>query len=146
MLFSAADVESIKEKLLVLKTMLPQCELVINSKPYYTKATAIFICALQQLPFTYRLKIKKESLIAAWSSWLSQAGEDYIVAEVQGSFPFDAIEWVEIKPIEKTDNEKFSSAKTFDSSETIIKLLEVLDFPYMIYEGIFSVYILNKEI
>jgi hypothetical protein len=34
-LFSAADVEAIKEKLMQLKDMHPGCEFVIDGKPYY---------------------------------------------------------------------------------------------------------------
>lgn len=35
LLFSADDVEGIKEKMLLLRAMLPGCEFVVNSKPYY---------------------------------------------------------------------------------------------------------------
>ena len=69
-MFSADDVAAIKEKLLQLKTMLPHCEIVINSKPYYFDAIDLFIHALKTKPFKYRLKIKNQSITDTWSNSL----------------------------------------------------------------------------
>lgn len=144
LLFSAEDVQSIKEKLLQLKTILPQCEMVINSKPHFINATPVLIHALRELPFKYRLKLKNESLIADWSYRLNNEDEGFIEVEAQGSFPFDTIEWVEIKPIEKVGENKVATEVGY--SDKIINLLKVLEFPYMIDGSIFSVYLLNKDI
>ena len=70
LMFSADDVAAIKEKLLQLKTMLPHCEIVINSKPYYFDAIDLFIHALKTKPFKYRLKIKNQSITDTWSNSL----------------------------------------------------------------------------
>ncbi|MEO6868488.1 MAG: hypothetical protein ABI168_02515 [Ginsengibacter sp.] len=59
LMFSVDETLSIKEKLLLLKTMLLQCELVINSNTYYFDTIELFIHALKTKPFKYRLKVKK---------------------------------------------------------------------------------------
>ena len=46
--FSADDVESITEKLLQLKIMLPHCDLVIDSIPYYFNAIGLFLSAVKK--------------------------------------------------------------------------------------------------
>ena len=144
LMFSADDTAAIKEKLLQLKTMLPGCEIVINSKDYHCDAIDLFIYALQTKPCRYRLKIKNESLTAGWSHWLRQPGARSIEAEAQGVYSPDEIEWVEIDPIEKTTGESLAGEK--DHSAGIIKLLDSLEFPYMMNDGIISTYIVSKEV
>ena len=144
-MFSADETATIKEKLLQLKTMLPQCELVINSKTYYFDSIELFIHALKTKPFKYRLKIKNQLITDNWSSWLGQT-DDYIEAETQGSHPVEDIEWIEINPIEKLIEGESIDTKENDHTEVAIKLLENLTFPYMVSEGIISAYVLKKEI
>ena len=43
LMFSANDIESIKDKLLQLKKQLPACEFVINSKPYHFDTNGHFL-------------------------------------------------------------------------------------------------------
>lgn len=145
LMFSADDIVPIKEKLLELKTMLPECELVINSKPYYFDTIDLFIHAFKTKPFKYRLKIKNQSISDNWSSWLGQPVDNYIEAEIQGTYSVDDIEWVEINPIEKIEAEKIKT-KEYDHSAAITKLLEDLTFPFMITGGIISAYVLRKQI
>jgi hypothetical protein len=145
-MFSAEDVVPIKEKLLQLKTMLPQCDLVINSKPYYFNAIDLFIYAVNRTPCAYKLKVKNQLLNATWSSWLGQSGDSYIETASQGPCPIEDIEWVEIDPVEKIADGKLIDVKAFDHSEEIIKLLEYLAFPYLINDGIISMYLIKREI
>ena len=140
-LFSADDVEAIKEKMLQLKTMLPGCDFVINSKPYYFNAIDRFMYAIRKQPYTYRLKIKNEPLDAPWSNWLGHPSDNYIEAEMQGPYSINDIEWVEIDPVEKRKEGKLIPGKEFDHSAEVIKLLEELSFPFMVTGGIISVYI-----
>lgn len=146
LMFSAGDVEAIKEKLLQLKAMLPQCELVIDAKPYYVNAVELFIQSIQKQPYSYRLKIKGQPLDAAWSHWLIKPGDNYIEAEAQGPYAVDDIEWVEINAIEKKSAGKLVAGKETDHTAAIIKLLDYLGFPYMITGGLISAYLVNKEI
>lgn len=143
-LFSAEDVEAIKEKMLQLKTMLPGCDFVINSKPYYFDAIDRFMHAVKKQPYTYRLKIKNEPLDAPWSNWLGHPSDNYIEAERQGPYSISDTEWIDINPIENRKEGKIVSAKEFDHSAEIIKLLEELSFPFMVTDGIISVYIFKK--
>ena len=145
LMFSADDTVSIKEKLLQLKTMLPGCELVIDSKRYYFDAIDLFIYALKTKPFRYRLKIKNTPITDNWSSWLGQPGDNTIEAEVQGIYALDEIEWVEIDPIERIEGEPIAS-KENDHSAEIVKLLEEVEFPFMVSDGVISAYIFSKEI
>jgi len=146
LLFSAHDVAGIKEKLVQLKTMLPQCEININSKPYSINAIDLFIYAIKKQTVTYRLKIKNESIVQGWSHWLIQPSESYIEAAAQGPYSIDDIEWLEINPIEKKVQGTLIPAKEIDHTEEIIKLLEWLWFPYVIRDGIISVYLLQREL
>ncbi len=145
LMFSADDVAAIKEKLLQLKTMLPHCEIVINSKPYYFDAIDLFIHALKTKPFKYRLKIKNQSITDTWSNSLGQTDDNSIEAGNQGMYSLDDIEWVDINPIVRTEEEPMK-VKEQDHSPDIIKLLENLTFPYMITDGIISAYVLRLEI
>lgn len=146
LIFSADDILCIKEKLLQLKTMLPGCELVINSKPYYVDSIDLFINTLKTKPFKYRLKINNMPLTANWSSWLGQPCDDYIEAEVQGSYPLSEIEWIEINPIESGMEGAPIATNENDHFAGIIKLLEELEFPFMVSDCVMSVYIFKKEI
>lgn len=146
LMFSATDVDGIKEKLLQLKTMLPQCEITINSKPYGCNTINLFIYGVKGKPFTYRLKIKNEPLVQDWSSWLIQPVDSYIEAAAQGPYAVDTIEWLEINPIEIRVEGKLIPVKEVDHTAEILKLLDWLWFPYMITDRIISVYLLEKEI
>jgi hypothetical protein len=141
-LFSADDADAIKEKMLQLKTILPGCDFVINSKPYYFDTRDRFIYALKKQPYTYRLKIKNESLDAPWSNWLGRPGDNYIEAEKQGPYSLHDIEWIEINPVEKRKEGKLIPEKELDHSAAIIKLLGDLSFPFMVTDRIISVYVL----
>ncbi len=146
LMFSADDIEVIKEKLLQLKTMLPLCDLVINSKPYYFNTIHLFNYALIRKPFTYRLKIKNEPLVDDWSSWLCLPSGSYIEAEAQGPYSIKAIEWIDINSVENRREGKLVEEIKLDPTEEIIKLLNYLSFPFITTDGIISVYILEGEI
>ena len=141
-LFSADDAGVIKEKMLQLKTILPGCDFVIDSKPYYFDTRDRFIYALKKQPYTYRLKIKNELLDAPWSNWLGRPGDNYIEAERQGPYSLHDIEWIEINPVEKRKEGKLIPEKEVDHSAAIIKLLGDLSFPFMVTDRIISVYVL----
>ena len=145
-LFSADDVEAIKEKMLQLKTMHPICEFVIDGKPYYFNSIDLFIYAVKKQPYTYRFKIKNQTLDGRWSNWLGRPSDTYIEAEAQGTYSKDHIEWIEINPVEKRVVGKFIPEKEFDHSEEIIKLLEALAFPFMLTDGIISFYLVKREL
>lgn len=146
LMFSADDVAAIKEKLLELKTMLPHCEIIINSKPYYFDTIDLFIHALKTQTFKYRLKIKNQLITDNWSSWLGQNGDGFIEAENQGTCSVDDIEWVEINPIEKRIEGEPMKIKEYNHSAAITETLENLTFPFMINDGIISAYVLRKQI
>lgn len=146
LMFSANDVVAIKDKLLQLKIMLPQCELVINSKPYLFNAVDLFIKAIQGKPFSYRLKIKNEPLQVEWSNWLAMPSVSYIEAATQGPYRIGDIEWIDINATEEKIVGQLIAAKYVDHSSAIIKLLESFTFPYMVVDGIISVYLVQKEI
>ena len=141
LLFSADDPTNIKEKLINLKIMLLQCEIIINSKRYYFNAIELFIYFLKNKPYLYQLKIKNENISTEWSNWLIQPNEDSIEAEFQGAYAINSIEWIEIKPL--TFNVITEESDYF--AELII-LLKYLEFPFMINNGIMSLYILENEI
>ena len=146
LMFSADDTIPIKEKLVELKTMLPHCEIVINSKPYFFDTLTLFIHALKTQPFKYRLKIKNQSITENWSNRLAQPADSYIEAENQGRYALDDIEWIEINPIEKRLEGEPGKTKVYDHSAFIIQLLDNLTFPFMVTGGIISAYVLKKEI
>ena len=145
-MFSATDVEAIKEKMLQLKAMHPGCEFGIDGKPYYFDYVERFIYAVKAQPYTYKLKIKNESAVATWSNWLGQPSDHYIEAEMQGPYSLDDIEWVEINPIESRKEGRLIPGKEVDHSAEIIKLLEELSFPFMITGQMISFYLLLKEL
>jgi hypothetical protein len=126
--------------------MLPQCELVINSKPYYFDSIDLFIHSIKDQPYRYRLKIKSEPLNVSWSKWLGHPSDNYVEAETQGPYSLNDIEWIEIDPVEKRTAGKSVPEKEVDHSAAIIKLLEGLSFPYMMTDGIISAYLVKKEL
>lgn len=146
LMFSATDVLAIKDKLLQLKIMLPQCELVINSKPYFFNAIDLFITAIQGKPFSYRLKIKNQPLQAEWSNWLIMPSVGYLESAIQGPYHISDIEWIDINPVEEKTVGRLISAQYIDHSLPILKLLNELGFPSMVVDGIISSYLLQKEI
>ena len=146
LMFSADNVEAIKAKLLQLKTMHPQCEFVINSKPYSFNAVELFVHTINKKPYTYRLKIKNQPLDAEWSNWLIHPSDSYIEVEEQGPYSLDDIEWVEINPVKKMRAGNLSAAKEIDHSTEIIKLLDYLSFTYIHADRVFSVYLVKKEL
>ncbi|MBK8519417.1 MAG: hypothetical protein IPL54_00575 [Chitinophagaceae bacterium] len=143
LMFSAEDVDTIKEKLLQLKNLLPQCDFVINSKPYYFDPVERFIYAVKAQPYTYRLKIKNESLNIPWSNWVIKPSDSYYETENQGPFPVNEIEWIEVDPIEERKDGKLITVKLEDHTEEIEKLLEELSIPYMEVEEIIRIYIVK---
>lgn len=145
-LFSADDVDPIKEKMLQLKTTHSACEFVVDGKPYYFEAIDRFIHAINTRPYTYRLKIKGESLDAAWSNWLTRPGNQYIEAAAQGPYSLNDIEWVEVNPVEKRATGRLMPEQEIDHSAEITRLLEMLSFPYTITNRVISFYILKKEL
>lgn len=146
LMFSVDDVVSIKEKLIQLKVMLPRCELVINSKPYYVNAIDLLIETLKTRNLRFRLKIKNQNIAANWSSYLDESVFGIIGREGQATFTIDDIEWIEINPVEKKIAGALSDVTVFDHSEKVIELLNYLEFPYMIDDEIISTYIFNKDI
>lgn len=145
-LFSADDVEAIKEKILQLKTVRPACDFVIDGRYYYCNSIDLFVYSITKQSCTYRLKIKGEPLDAAWSNWLSHPSETYIEAESQGPYSINDIEWIDINPVKKGVAGTIVPGKEIDHSPAIIELLEKLAFPYMVTDGIISVYLVNKEL
>ena len=83
---------------------------------------------------------------AAWSNWLGHPSDTYIEAAAQGPYCIDAIEWIEINPMETKAAGKLMPVKEFDHREEIIKLLDWLSFPYMVTDGIISFYLVKKEL
>lgn len=140
LLFSADETISIKEKLIDLKLMHLPCEMVIDSKPYYYNSVELFLHFLKAQPYLFKLKIRNIASSEEWSTSISSTDENYIETEFQGKHALEDIEWIEIK----------SSAINFsEESEQfpdLIKLLEHLEFPFEVENGILSTYILDKEI
>ena len=140
LLFSADDIFAIKKKLRDLKLLHLPCEMVIDSKPYYYNSIDIFLQFLKHQPYLFRLKIKNITPSEKWSSSISSTDENFIETEFQKKNTSEDIEWIEIK----------SSAINFsEESEQfpdLIKLLECLEFPFEVENGILSTYILDKEI
>ena len=140
LLFSADDILSIKEKLLDFKLMHLPCEMVIDSKPYYYNSIDLFLQFLKDQPYLFRLKIRNITPSDKWSSSISSMDGNSIGTQFQGKHALDDIEWIEIK----------SSAINFsEESEQfpdLIKLLECLEFPFEVENGILSTYILDKEV
>jgi len=140
-LFSATDVNAIKEKLLQLKAMHPACELVIDGKPYYFDNIEQLIYAVKTQPYTYNLKIKNESPAAAWSNWIIKPTENYFETAMQGPYSVTNIEWIEVNPLENRKEGRLMPEKIVDHTDSISHLLEVLAIPYMIVDGIIRLYI-----
>ncbi len=146
LMFSADDVTGIKEKLVQLKLMLPECEITINSKPYVYNTIDLFIYGIKKQPVTYRLKIKNQLIVQDWSQWLTQPGDSYIEAAAQGPYAVDDVEWLEINPIEKNVEGTVLPVNEIDHTAEILKLMDWLWFPYVIKDRIISVYLLQREI
>ena len=144
LLFSADDVEAIKDKMMKLKVMHPSCEFVIDSKPYYFDNVERFIYAVKAQPYTYRLEIKNESLVATWSNWIIKPSDNYFETEMQGPYAVDNIEWIEVNPVEERKEGRLVPVKEIDHTDAITKILEDLSIPYMIVEGIIRVYIVRN--
>lgn len=143
-LFSADDVESIKEKLMQLKTMHPGCEFVIDGKPYYFDNIERFIHAAKGKPYGYNLKIKNVSSEDPWSIWIIKPSDSYYETEKQGPYPINEIEWIEVNPIEERKDGKLITVKLVDHTEEIVKLLDELTLPYMIVETIIRIYLVKE--
>jgi hypothetical protein len=143
-LFSATDVEAIKEKMLQLKAMHPVCEFVIDGKPYYFDHVECFIYAVKAKPYTYNLKIKDESPAATWSNWIIKPTENYYETEKQGPCTIGNIEWIEVNPVEEQKEGRWVPAKVIDHTNEIIKVLEELSIPYMIVEAIIRAYLVKE--
>ncbi len=146
LMFSADDVVAIKDKLVQLKLLLPGCELVINSKPYYTNAVDIFLAAIKDGPFKTRLKIKTELLDTTWDDSLVRSETGRITAGTGTTYSIDDIEWVEIKGTTDIEFENETELNEPYNPQELMTLLENLEFPFMITDGILSVYLLDKEI
>ncbi len=140
LLFSADDILSIKEKLLDLKLMHLPCEMVIDSKPYYYNSIDLFLQFFKDSQYLFKLKIRNIASSEEWSSSISSTDENFIKTEFQGKHRLEDIEWIEIKSSDvnfSEESEQFSD---------LIKLLEHLEFPFEIENGILRTYILDKEI
>ena len=61
-----------------------------------------------------RIKIKNQLLDAVWSKWFTQPSDSYIEVAAQVPYDINAIEWIEINPIETRVEEKLTPAKEFD--------------------------------
>lgn len=145
-LFSADDVEAIKEKMLQIKAMHPGCEFVIDGKPYYFDNLERFIYAVKAQPYTYNLKIKNELREATWSNWIIKPSDNYFETEMQGPYAAGNIEWLEVNPVEERKEGRLVPAKMIDNTNEIVRLLEDLLIPYMIVEEIIRVYIVKESL
>lgn len=141
LLFSADDVEAIKEKMLQLKAILPACEYVIDGKSYYYDNIERFIYAAKAKPYKYNLKIKNESSAFVWSNWINKPTDNYFETEQQGPSAVSNIEWIDVNPIEERKEGRLLHVKVHDHTDEITQLLEELTVPYMIVEGIVRMYI-----
>ena len=141
--FSADDVEASKDKMMQLKVMHPNCEFVIDGKPYYFDNIERFIYAVKAQPYKYNLKIKNELPVATWSNWIIKPSENYFETEMQGPYPVHKIEWIEVNPVVKRNEGKVVVGKDIDHTNIIVMLLEDLLIPYMIVEGVIRIYIVK---
>lgn len=139
--FSEADVDSISEKMLQLKSIMPNCEFIIEGKVYTPDAIAYFTYAIKGKLPSYRLKIKNEPLGNHWSNLLINSSNNYYKTEKQGPYSVDDIEWIEINPVESRKEGRSLAEKKIDHSAEIIKLLEDLTLPVMEVDGIIRVYV-----
>lgn len=145
-LFSADDVEAIKEKLLQLKAMQPNCELVIDGKPYYFDYIERFIYSAKAQPYTYRLKIKDDPFTAPWSQWIIKPSDNYFKTQKQGPYSTGDIECIEVNPIEVHQEGKLIPAKQIYHTDAIVKMLEDLALPYLIVEEVIRVYLVDERL
>lgn len=143
LLFSADDVEAIKEKMLQLKAMLPTCEFVIDGKPYYFDNIERFIYAAKAQPYKYNLKIKNESAAVTWSNWIIKPTDNCFETERQGPYAVSNIEWIEVYPIEERKEGRLVPVIEINHTNAVVKLLEDLAIPYMIVEEVIWIYIVK---
>lgn len=146
LMFSADDVAGIKEQLLQLKLMLPQCELIINSKPYHTNAIDLFLAAFRNAPFKIRLKIKNKVLDTTWNESITRTDTGAIATDLHSSYLVDDIEWVEINSTPYTETDKELSSNKLLNFEELTNFLDKIEFPFMIVDGVISLYLLDKDI
>lgn len=146
LMFSADDVPSIKEKLVQLKLLLPKCELVINSKPYYTNAIYIFLAGIKNAPFKTRLKIKNKELDSTWNDSLIRTETGELATDLHSAYQVDDIEWLEINCMPNAEIDKNASSNKPLSFQELTNFLDNLEFPFMIEDGVLSVYLLDKDI
>jgi len=139
--FSEEDVDSISEKMLQLKYIMPNCEFIIDGKVYTPDVIAYFTYANKGTHCSYRMKIKNEPMVNSWSNWLTNPSCSYYETENQGPYSVDVIEWIEINPVESSKEGRLVAEKKIDHLAEIIKLLEDLLVPVMEVDGIIRVYV-----
>lgn len=143
LLFSADDVEAIKDKMMQLKAMHPNCEFIIDGKPYYFDNVERFIYAVKAHPYTYNLKIKNELPASVWSNWIIKPSDNYFETEMQGPYLDSDIEWIEVNPVEERKEGRLVPVNEINHTNEIVKELEELSIPYMIVEEIIRIYIVK---
>ncbi len=140
-LFSAADIESIREKMLKLKQMHPHCEFIIDGKTYQTDVVAFITFIFKDKHCRYRIKIKEETFAAPLAIKLVNSKEDYYETEYQEAVFMEDIEWIEIQPNPYNSNGKSDPEKVLNDLIEIIELLESMSIPYMEVDGNIRVFI-----
>lgn len=135
-LFSAADVEIIKEKLLKFTRMHPNCKIVIDGKIFEVDVIAYLNFTMKGKQLKYRIKIKNEPLTPLWSNWIINPSKTYYETEKQGPYAIKEIEFIEVGPVE---NDK--DGKQNDHSQLITTILEQLSVPAMEVEGMIRIYV-----
>ena len=84
-------------------------------------------------------------MTAPWSQWIKPS-DNYFETEKQGPYSTGNIDWIEVNPIEERTLGKLDPVKQIDHSDTIVKLLEELAIPYMIFEAIIRIYLVEERL
>lgn len=142
LMFSAEDIVDINSKLIQLKLMHLDCELIINSKPFSFSSADLFMNFLTDKSFIYKLKIFNQPISTEWNTHISLSSKKVIETEFQGTVILENVEWMEIKSSDENENQEMESALFQD----MIPILEALKFPFDIANNILSTYILDQEI
>ncbi len=142
LMFSSEDVLNIKHKLIQLKLMHPNCEIIIDAKAYYFKAVDLFTNFFKDKAYLFKLKIFGETIPTEWSTNLATTEENEIETELQGKFNLEKLEWMEIKYSDEHLNLENEPSKFQD----LMSFLQILDFPFDLEGNVLSTYVFDKEI
>lgn len=138
LLFSAGEEAHLKEKMMQLHALHPDCQFIIDGKNYEFDRIELFLHAVWSVPYRYRLKLISASTPGLWSNWLRKPQEGYFETETQGVQAVKDIEWIEIDPVAEGLQPEQEVAFSTSGIEASLSSLGV---PYLVADGVIRMYV-----